>query len=509
MGKKNKKKNSGSQQKPMSDKEFIKQKLRSLPIGRCMCSPNIEQTGMGYVMVTRLHQSGKVSLAMFLIDSYCLGVKDTYYRLRLDEYEYDDFLADMTGSMELCSYDVAHNWVYSAVAWAEDAGISPHADFRLTMYFLEEDTNDIPLLDIPMGRNGKHFLVAHSKLEASKYLPVLKKNLGDDFDYVVTEYDEFDDDYDDYEEDYDEEDDDDFGDSASDVFGKMLGDLSSNKMLRYYGPEMQYTYKHPQYPDSYELHSAPWLMDSLKFDPQENKSHHQWLDRILALPHDVLRQDLENIIWYVIGRDCDKKPEGFDDYDDGECWILINAIVLLAEVGNGDSSLDVILEVMRQTVDFSDFYFGDISTDITWFAIFKLGSDKLDKLMSFMKEEGLYRYNKIDVMSAVKFFAIYDESRRGEIIEWYRALLDFAIVALPHTQAVDSTLAGFLVCDVLDLNASELTDEVKRLFDTDLVDEGVCDDYGYFLDNINYTTREDMLEKIHIDINDMYDFLGK
>jgi hypothetical protein len=250
-------------------------------------------------------------------------------------------------------------------------------------------------------------------------------------------------------------------------------------------------------------------MDSLKFDPEANESYHQWLDRILALPHDVLRQDLESIIWYVIGRDCDKKPKDFDDYDDGEWWILINAIALLAEVGNGDSSLDVVLEVMRQTVDFSDFYFGDISTDIIWHAIFKLGGDKLDRLMSFMKEEGLYRYSKIDVMSAVKFFAIYDESRRGEIIEWYRSLLNFAIDALPHTQAVDSTLAGFLVCDVLDLNASELTDEVKRLFDTDLVDEGVCDDYGYFLDNINYTTREDMLEKIHVNINDMYDFLVK
>ena len=64
---------------------------------------------------------------------------------------------------------MVHNWIYGAIAWANEAGISPHKSFSVTQYMLEEDTEDIPLIEYEFGCNGKHRLCCSSKIEANKY----------------------------------------------------------------------------------------------------------------------------------------------------------------------------------------------------------------------------------------------------------------------------------------------------------------------------------------------------
>ena len=91
-----------------------------------------------------------------------------------------------------CSYEEAHNWVYGAIAWAEEAGIAPDKSFAITKYMLEEDTDDVPLIEYEFGYNGKHLLMANNNLELSKYLPLMKKNLGEgNFAFAIkTDFDE-------------------------------------------------------------------------------------------------------------------------------------------------------------------------------------------------------------------------------------------------------------------------------------------------------------------------------
>jgi len=55
----------------------------------------------------------------------------------------------------------------------------------LTQYFLEEDTDDVPLIEYEFGVNEKHVLVCDSQMDASQYLPLLRKHLGEDgFKYL-------------------------------------------------------------------------------------------------------------------------------------------------------------------------------------------------------------------------------------------------------------------------------------------------------------------------------------
>lgn len=158
MAKKNKKKQQTGQQF-LSPEQFMKQRARSLEIGTCYISEDMTECGEGHVIVTRRHTGGRISMAMFLLDTYCLGVKDSFFRLRLEEEELEEML-DSAPNLRECSYNEAHNWVYGAIAWAEEAGIEPDKSFAVTQYMLEEDNDDIPLIEYEFGRDGKHLLMA-------------------------------------------------------------------------------------------------------------------------------------------------------------------------------------------------------------------------------------------------------------------------------------------------------------------------------------------------------------
>ena len=85
MAKKRQKKQGGQQF--LSDENYIRQRARTLKIGTCYVSDAITKAGEGTVIVSRLHTGGRVSISVYLVDAYCLGLKDSFYRLRIKDYE--------------------------------------------------------------------------------------------------------------------------------------------------------------------------------------------------------------------------------------------------------------------------------------------------------------------------------------------------------------------------------------------------------------------------------------
>jgi len=459
-----KKKKNIQPQQMLSPEQFIKQKARNLPIEVCYISKDIEEVGEGTVIVVRRHPNDKFTLATYLLDIFCLGVKDTFYRLRLDEFEYEEFFDKYT-SMEVkeITYNEAHNWIYGAIAFAEEAGIAPHKDFNVTQYMLEEDTEDIPLIEYNYGKDGKHFLVAMSQLELSRYFPILKKNLGDDFDYVLQD-DE--DEYDDYEEVQDE-------DEEPIDLEQLMENFKNSPLFKKYGPDTEYTYQHPEYPVVLNVENKGLV--STLFDPANFSGlSDEDTDRILAMPHDTLRRDLEQIILFHTGETCDGIPEDLWEADNGSP--ITHALFLLGEIGD-EGSLDVVLETLRQSSEYSDFHFGDLMTEIYTPTLYKLGKDRLDKLMEFAKEKGLDTFNHVKIFPPVACIAYLHPERRNEVIEWFREILRFATEKLSETQYFDSELAGMMLSDLIDLKAEELLPEIKAMFDTGLVSLACCGDY--------------------------------
>lgn len=478
-----KKKQKKPQQQFLSPDQFVKQRARSLEIGSCYVSKDLESAGEGQVIVTRMHTGGKVSVAFYLVDIWCLGLKDSFYRLRMEEYEFEEMIRTYRVGLRKCSYDEAHNWIYGAIAYAEEAGIEPDKSFNITQYMLEEDDDNIPLIEYEYGKDGKHLLVAHSHLEVSLYMPLLKKNLGEgNYDYILSLHDADIDDEDFYDDDDDDDD--------------------SGWLYKQYGQEMYYSYHHPDYPKEITLNYS-WIQDELSKPENALYLKDELIDRILALPHDALRQDLENLIMYHIGLTCDSIPDG---YDDGQYnGLLSSCVMLIAEVGNSDTSLDCVLEVMRQSKDFIDYHFCDISHEVFVPTLYKLAGGRLDKLMAFIKEEGLHWLPKAEVFPAVMQMALRHPERRAEIIEWFREVLNFCIEHVADAKAVDGTIAASVICDLIDLQAVELLPEINALFDTEMVNLSHCGKRSSVLKDIANPDYKGSLDDCILDIHRRFD----
>lgn len=255
MAKKKQKKQQGQQF--LSPEQYIKQKARTLEIGKCYVISDLEEAGEGHIIVSRKHTGGRVSVGFFLVDIWCVGVKDSLYRLRMEAYEFDEMIDSYRLGLRECSYDEAHNWIYGAIAYAEEAGIAPDKSFKLTQYFLEEDNDDVPFMEFEFGRKGKHTLVANSNLEASRYLPLLEKNLGKgNYEYIIRDDDD-DESWDEYED----------GETEKPVYMRQLvNDIEISDLLR----------------------CAAILGLDINAEASEQEIRRQYIEGVLSAPFDIL-----------------------------------------------------------------------------------------------------------------------------------------------------------------------------------------------------------------------------
>ena len=171
-----------------SEREYIKTRARHLPLGKCYAFGNWKYQKYTPVVVTRCHKQGTFTIGMYIIDMYCRGVVDSEFLFNKPQEELDKLLKTLSEPpvlvMEEMPYKVAHNLVYGAVAFAEEAGIEPDKTFAVTQYVLEEDDDRIPLMEFDFGENGVHHLHAMTEEEKAYFEPIMRQHLGSN--YMIT-----------------------------------------------------------------------------------------------------------------------------------------------------------------------------------------------------------------------------------------------------------------------------------------------------------------------------------
>ncbi|SCD18969.1 hypothetical protein PSM36_0133 [Proteiniphilum saccharofermentans] len=199
----------------LSPENYIRQRARNLPIYKCFVNEDWEDAGIAHVTIARKHINGNITYCSYLVDLKCLGIKDTLYEFNIPEYEFDEYKRKLDTGLNMVEsdYGLVHNIIHAGWEYAEDIGFEPHKDFlSTTQYMLEEDSDDIPLIEIACGgENGKPLFV-QGPLEddtiANTIINSLKKRLGaGHFDYLLggnnPMFDESYDDWDD-EDDWDD-----------------------------------------------------------------------------------------------------------------------------------------------------------------------------------------------------------------------------------------------------------------------------------------------------------------
>ena len=200
----------------LSPENYIRQRSHNLPIYECWITTNWKNDKMANIIIARKHASGNITYCMYLVDLACLGIKDSGYRYNESYIDYEDFIekANEGLSIEKVSYDLVHNIIHASLEFAEEYGFEPHKDFKsVTQYFLEEDTEDVPLIEIGCGDDDGKPLYINSGMESNvrvnQILNQLEKTAGKgNFHYIIQgdDLNEYDSDYDEEEEDDDDDD---------------------------------------------------------------------------------------------------------------------------------------------------------------------------------------------------------------------------------------------------------------------------------------------------------------
>jgi len=177
---------------PLSPAKYIQTRVRTLPIYKCLVSKSWKTSQFAGVIVLRKHNNGNVTAGMYNMDLHCLGIKMTSFLFNRPEEELIDQLEAAPDPYEEVTYTLAHNIVFAGHDFALEYDIHPHKDFEITRFILEDDTDDIPLIDVPVGTGGKPHLMVVTANQRPEVLAKLIKNAGPgNFLYSVAEQQDF------------------------------------------------------------------------------------------------------------------------------------------------------------------------------------------------------------------------------------------------------------------------------------------------------------------------------
>jgi hypothetical protein len=164
------------------------------PIHHCCLGGNVFESGMGMLVVAR-GAPGETVVCGFLLDVYCLGIKDILVR-RLTMDEIDFFLERMRIEGPLVSVTPAYarKLLHDLEAWAQTIGFSPHRDYAAAEGILKDvdiaGCNDT----FKFGRDGKPFYVAgpyDTPALVDQRMRQLSRHVGNGgFDYILPVDDE-------------------------------------------------------------------------------------------------------------------------------------------------------------------------------------------------------------------------------------------------------------------------------------------------------------------------------
>jgi F0F1-type ATP synthase assembly protein I len=142
------------------------------PIRHCCVNEGLFEIGMGTLVLTRGHTS-PYNMAVFLLDSFALGVKDVMFRtMEGEQIEQYMAMADAGGTMVPIAPSDARKLLRELAAWSKVHGFAPHRDFAAVEKLFGDVNADDSDSVFRFGRDGKPVLIGDPlDLDAELLLP--------------------------------------------------------------------------------------------------------------------------------------------------------------------------------------------------------------------------------------------------------------------------------------------------------------------------------------------------
>lgn len=166
-------------------------RVSAAPILHCCTTQSLWDDGIAQVLVSRELDSGLVAFAAFLVDRYCLGVKDTHCGFFARGEYFEKIYVRIAESSDLVNLKpaAARKLVEDAVAYAAGLGLSAHSGYtRARQVFGSIDPAESDR-QFEFGKDGKPLFISgprDSPGRCQSIMGILSERLGPgNFDYVV------------------------------------------------------------------------------------------------------------------------------------------------------------------------------------------------------------------------------------------------------------------------------------------------------------------------------------
>ena len=150
---KKKKKRQNKEAKPFSSTVMV---YNNWAVYECWMSSGLWKTGLGQVIVSRINNQGDIAVGNYLIDIFCLGIKDCFVRvIYLDNYQAMlEQVSMASGELKRVEPIYANTLIHKAAEYASELGFKPHNDFAKAKNLLKNLPVD-ETLKFSFGKEGE------------------------------------------------------------------------------------------------------------------------------------------------------------------------------------------------------------------------------------------------------------------------------------------------------------------------------------------------------------------
>ena len=173
----------------------------SYPIHECLIPDNLFTSGIGELVVARRIPNGNIAMSAFVLDVFCLGVKDAMF-MQLSENDYEHIKEKMSASgdrnFEKLHQSCTKKLLDGLVDYAKELGFAPHPDYKNANEIFGSIDASVCPVKYTYGKDGKPFYMNgpyESLAEIQRIINTLTEKCGvGGFETMITLGEDMDDD---------------------------------------------------------------------------------------------------------------------------------------------------------------------------------------------------------------------------------------------------------------------------------------------------------------------------
>jgi hypothetical protein len=168
--------------------KYVIEAARKLPILSCLVNEGWDEMGMAVVIITRVRPKGTYVIGTYIVDTFCLGVKDTGWWCDVDAEHLENLQNGMQLDFTEIEKDVALNIIYGGIRYAKQFDFQPHKDFTAVTQYILDPFSSVEDLELTFGKDGKPCYVQGPHDKPLSITQKLERKVGKDGFQVISQF---------------------------------------------------------------------------------------------------------------------------------------------------------------------------------------------------------------------------------------------------------------------------------------------------------------------------------